>query len=213
VIGVGAGLSSGPNIAVDAFQGYIAAARVESGVLTAADIAANYALGLLATAAALTPSGLTATAGDGEVALAWNSPGNAAGYNMRRSASIAGPYAIIATNQETLSFTNFGLSDGTTYYFVVSALNSAGESANSAAVAARPVSLSPPVLNFAVSEGQVEILWPQDHVGWSLQAQTNSSNNDISTNWVAVPASTLTNQLVFPIGLTNGSVFFRLAYP
>lgn len=213
VIGVGAGLSSGPNIAVDAFQGYIAAARVESGVLTAADIATNYALGLLATGAALTPSGLTATAGDGEVALAWNSPGNATGYNVQRSASNSGPYAIIATNQEAMRFTNFGLSNGTTYYFVVSALNSAGESANSAAVAAQPVSLSPPVFNFAVSGGQVELIWPQDHTGWSLQSQTNSSNNGLSTNWVAVPSSTLTNQMAFPIGLTNGSVFFRLAYP
>jgi hypothetical protein len=209
VIGIGAGLSSGPNIAVDAFQGYIAAARVESGVLTPADIATNYALGLLATAAAVTPSGLTATAGDGEVVLTWDSPGNATGYNVESSTSISGPYTLIATNVSTLSFTNTGLSDGTTYYFVVSAVNSAGESSNSAPVSAQPVSTAPPLINFAVSGGQLLLNWAEDHTGWSLQGQTNS----IGTNWVTVPASTLTNEMAFPISLTNGSVFFRLTFP
>ncbi|HEV7926512.1 MAG TPA: LamG-like jellyroll fold domain-containing protein, partial [Verrucomicrobiae bacterium] len=134
VMGIGAGLSSGPGIAVDAFQGYIAAARVESGVLTAEDIATNFALGLLATAAAVTPSGLTATAGDGEVVLTWDSPGNATGYNVESSTSISGPYATIASNLNALSFTNTGLTDGTTYYFAVAAVNSAGVSSNSAPV-------------------------------------------------------------------------------
>jgi hypothetical protein len=213
LMGVGAGLSSGPNIAVDAFQGYIASVRVESGVLSAMDIATNYALGLLATATAVTPSGLTATAGDGEVGLTWNSPGNATSYNVASSTSVSGPYSVIASNLDALNFINTGLSDGTTYYFVVSALNSAGESAYSAPVAAQPVALTAPQISDGISGGQIQITWPQDHIGWSLQAQTNSSGNGISTNWVTIPASTLTNQMAFPIGLTNGSVFFRLVYP
>jgi hypothetical protein len=213
LIGIGAGLASGPNIAVDAFQGYIAAARVESGVLTPADIATNFALGLLAAAAAVTPSGLTATAGDGAVELTWNSPGNATGYNVRSSTSISGPYAIVATNLSGLSFTNTGLSDGTVYYFVVSALNSAGESSNPAPVSARPVSRTPPLFSFLLTGPQVQLSWPADHIGWKLQAQTNSFLTGFTTNWVTIPMSTLTNGMSFPIGLTNGSVFFRLAYP
>ena len=50
VIGIGAGLTSGPNLGADTFQGYIACARVESGVLTPSDIVTNYALGLFASA-------------------------------------------------------------------------------------------------------------------------------------------------------------------
>jgi len=210
---VGSAAAGGTTGGNQPFTGYIAAARVESGVLTAAEIANNYALGPLATAAALTPSGLTAAAGDGEAVLTWSPPGNAASYNVKSSTSQSGPYSTIAADLDALSFTNTGLSDRTTYYFVVSALNSAGESPNSPAVAAQPVSTAPPVFNFAINDGQLQLIWPQDHTGWSLQAQTNSSTNGIRTNWVAVPASTLTNQVTLPIGLTNDSVFFRLIYP
>jgi alpha-L-fucosidase 2 len=213
LIGVGAGLTSGPNIGADAFQGYIAVARVESGVLSPTDIVSNYLLGPLASAAAITPGELAAVAGNGQVVLTWDSPGNATSYNVKGSSISNGIYSDIATNLTLPGFTNTGLSNGTTYYFVVSAVNSAGESSNSIPVSAQPVSLAPLLFNFTVSGGQIQLTWPQDHTGWSLQSQTNSSGRGIGTNWVTVPASTLTNQMTFPIGLTNGSVFFRLAYP
>ncbi|HEX3856775.1 MAG TPA: LamG-like jellyroll fold domain-containing protein [Verrucomicrobiae bacterium] len=212
-IGVGAGMNSASNLVVDAFQGYIAAARVESGVLTPTDIATNYALGLLATAAALTPTGLTATAGDGQVVLTWNTSSNATSYYLESSTVSNGTYIVIATNLTGLSFTNTGLTDGTTYYFVVSAVNMAGTSSNSAPVNAQPVALTPPVFNIAVNSGQIQLIWPQDHTGWTLQVQTNSTSQGLGTNWMDVPGSTLTNQWILPIGLDNVSVFFRLAYP
>jgi hypothetical protein len=213
VLGVGAGLNSSSNLVVDAFQGYIAAARVESGLLTPADIATNYALGLLATPAAVTPSGLTATAGDGQVVLNWNTSSNATSYNLASSTTNGGPYAVFAANLTGLSYTNTGLADGTTYYFVVSAANLAGTSSNSAPASAQPVALAPPVFNVAVNGGQIQINWPQPNTGWSLQVQTNPPGNGIGTNWVVVPGANLTNQWSLPIGSTNGSVFFRLAYP
>jgi Concanavalin A-like lectin/glucanases superfamily len=211
VMGVGAGIAnSGPGLGADSFQGYIAAARVESGVLTAQDIEANYAMGPLGTAAAITPGGLTAVAGDGQTTLTWDSSANATSYNLKRSSSLHGIYTNIATNLSSLNFTNTGLSDGTTYYFAVSALNSAGESTNSPPVSVQPVSLTPPLFTVLSSGGQVELTWPENHAGWSLQVQTNSL---VGTNWVTVPGSTLTNQIPFPINAANGSVFFRLVYP
>jgi alpha-L-fucosidase 2 len=213
-MGVGAGIGgSGPNLGADAFQGYIAAARVESGVLTAVDMAANYAMGPLGTPVAGTPAGLTALAGDGQVVLAWNPPGNATNYNVKRSSSAGGAYTVVAANLVALSFTNTGLTNGSTYYFVVSATNSAGESANSAPVSANPVSMTPPELGFGISDGQIQFNWPQDHLGWELQTQTNPPGAGLGTNWVLVPGSQATNQMTLLINPTEGSAFFRLVYP
>ncbi len=54
--------------------------------------------------------------------------------------------------------------------------------------------------------------WPADHIGWRLQAQTNSLSVGLGTNWLDVPDSTATNQLTFTLDPTGGSVFYRLVY-
>jgi fibronectin type 3 domain-containing protein len=86
------------------------------------------------------PTGLTATAGNTEVSLSWNASGGATGYHVKRATISGGPYTQIAA-PTTTSDTDTGLTNGT-YYYVVSAVNSAGESANSTEVAATPVSSS-----------------------------------------------------------------------
>lgn len=45
------------------------------------------------------------------------------------------------------------------------------------------------------------------------QAQTNSLNTGLGTNWVTVSGSSDTNQFSVPINTTNDSLFFRLIYP
>ncbi|MGH7951445.1 MAG: carbohydrate-binding protein [Limisphaerales bacterium] len=169
-------------------------------------------LGVIGTAPA-TPSGLAATPGDGQVILNWTASADATCYNVKRSLASDGTYSIVATNLNALSFTNNGLSDGIIYYFVVSATNAAGESANSTAVSVRPVSLTPPHVNFGTEGGQLQIVWPQNRTGWTLQVQTNSLEAGIGTNWVTVPDSEATNQIMMPMNPANGSVFFRLVYP
>jgi hypothetical protein len=81
---------------------------------------------------------LTATADDGSVALNWSASATAANYFVKRSTTSGGGYTSIATNA-SLAFTNSGLTNGTLYYFVVSAGNTFGESTNSAQVSARPL--------------------------------------------------------------------------
>lgn len=71
---------------------------------------------------------------------------------------------------------------------------------------------NPTNILFSVSGTNVLLSWPADHTGWQLQAQTNKLSVGLSTNWVNVTTSLTTNQLTIPIS-TNGSVFYRLAYP
>jgi len=70
-----------------------------------------------------------------------------------------------------------------------------------------------PPLSVGITNGLLQINWPSDHIGWRLQAQTNSLNAGLGTNWTDLPPATSTNQITISIGTTNGSVFFRLVYP
>jgi hypothetical protein len=63
------------------------------------------------------------------------------------------------------------------------------------------------------TNGQLTLSWPSDHTGWQLQAQTNDLTLGLTTNWVDVAGTTTTNQIVIPINVTNGNVFYRMVYP
>ena len=86
------------------------------------------------------PTGLSVTnEGDGEVSLAWNAVSGATGYNVYRSPLSGGGWAKINTTTDT-SFTDTGLQNARTYYYVVTALDGVGgnESAYSNEVSALP---------------------------------------------------------------------------
>jgi fibronectin type 3 domain-containing protein len=160
------------------------------------------------------PSGLIATAVSGsEINLSWNPSVSASGYNVKRSTASNGAYLTVAANLPYLNYTDTSLTAGTTYYYAVSATNSFGPSANSSFASAVPVSLTPVQLGFAISAGQIQMTWPQDHTGWTLQVQTNTPPAGLGTNWITVPTSQATNQIVFPVDSRQGSVFFRLVSP
>jgi uncharacterized protein (DUF1800 family) len=88
-----------------------------------------------------TPSAVTAAPGNNQVTLAWSASPGASGYSIARATNGAGPYASIGESSST-SFTDTSATNGTAYYYVVSASNAMGSSANSAAVAATPVAMS-----------------------------------------------------------------------
>ncbi len=76
-----------------------------------------------------------------------------------------------------------------------------------------PVNTTPTNITVQVSGGNMTLSWPLDHTGWTLQAQTNSVDVGLSTNWVDVIGSSVTNQVIIMINPTNGCAFFRLVYP
>lgn len=157
-----------------------------------------------------TPTFLTATAiSSNQINLSWTASANATGYNVKESTISGGPYMLIATNISALAYPDANLTPGTTYYFVVSATNSYGESVNSSEVSAETVATNAPELSLVCQGGQMQFSWPADHIGWRLEAQTNS----LGKNWFTVSSSDLTNYILLPVNTANGSVFFRLVYP
>jgi Glycoside hydrolase family 44 len=90
------------------------------------------------------PTGLGATAGNQQVSLSWTASSGATSYHVKRATVSGGPYTQVGTPAGN-SFVNIALTNGTTYFYVVSALNAAGESANSSQVSATPNAAVPDV--------------------------------------------------------------------
>lgn len=102
------------------------------------------------------PTGLAAIAGDTQIMLNWNPSTTATSYNVKRSVISGGPYTIVGS-QSTTSIIDTGLSDGLTYNYVVSAVNSGGESGNSSQVSTTPVAtLPPPTFTDSFSSGSLD---------------------------------------------------------
>ncbi|MDQ2730097.1 MAG: hypothetical protein M3Y56_00430, partial [Armatimonadota bacterium] len=102
------------------------------------------------------------TDGEGlKVELNWAEAPGASGYNVKRTTTSGGPYTVVASEIPEPSFTDTTVQHGLTYYYVVSAVNEGGESANSAEMSFTPVSPpSPPGTPLAVpGSGQVQLSW------------------------------------------------------
>lgn len=108
------------------------------------------------------PTILTVTTNFGQVSLTWSAVATATGYNVERATSSGGPYTIIASLTGT-SYTDTNVLNGTTYYYVVSAVNGGSNGANSLEVSATPP-IPPP---------------PAPTIGW-FDFEPNSLNNNVS---------------------------------
>ncbi len=94
----------------------------------------------------------------GALDLSWSAGAGAppAGYRVGRSTTSDGPYAAVTTTPDT-SFRDSGLSDGTTYYYVVFALdalgNASGPSNEASGTPADDEPPAPPVLYYPGFQG------------------------------------------------------------
>jgi hypothetical protein len=135
------------------------------------------------------PTGLTATNGFAQVTLSWSPAAGATGYNVQSSTSQGGPYTSVAC-VTTTSYTNTGLVNATTYYYVVSATNGANVSSNSFEVNATPrVSPVNLALNKAVTASSTQSGYPgANAVDGNLSTRWGSAFND--PQWIYVDLQT-----------------------
>jgi fibronectin type 3 domain-containing protein len=94
----------------------------------------------LTTLPAGAPRQLAAVPGDAHVTLTW-SPNATTSYTVKRSATSGGPYTIIAEGVTDHTYIDTGLTNGTTYYYVIGGANAGGPGPDSAEIAVTPGAL------------------------------------------------------------------------
>jgi aryl-phospho-beta-D-glucosidase BglC (GH1 family) len=157
------------------------------------------------------PTSISATTSNAQVRLQWAAVVGAGTYNLKRSSTNNGPYTVIAGGLADTNYLDAGLASGSTYYYVVSAVNVNGEGPNSAQASA--TAHAPPQLavNLVPGGGQLIIAWPGWATNLSLWATTSLAPPLL---WSPVTnAVTPGDPLTVTLPVDNGNWFFRLATP
>ncbi len=153
------------------------------------------------------PAGLQATPGNTQVSLSWTASTSATSYHVKRSTTSGGPYTQVSA-PTVANFTDTGLTNGATYYYVVSALNATGESANSSQASATPIApVTPPAaptgLQATAGNAQVSLTWTSSAGATSYHVKRSTTSGGPYVQ-VAAPATTSD----VDTGLTNGTTYF-----
>jgi hypothetical protein len=125
------------------------------------------------------PGGLTAVPGNNLVGLAWNSVSDATSYNVKRAAVSGGPYSIIASGVAGTNYTDSAVTNGGTYYYVVSANTAGAESGDSFEVSATPQF----IFNFGFETPKVSTYqYNPSGAAWTFTAQSGNNGSGITAN-------------------------------
>jgi hypothetical protein len=154
------------------------------------------------------PAGLTATGQDRQIALSWSASSGAATYNVKRSTTSGGPYTTIKTGATATSYTDTGLTNGTTYYYVVSAVNSAGESANSTQASATPQVSAPSAPTGLKATGAKNKI----SLSWTQSTSANITKNRVYRSSSSAGPFTLLKEVAAATSTTDTTVASRTTY-
>lgn len=153
------------------------------------------------------PTGLTAAAGNAQVTLTWTASSGATSYNIGRSMTSGGPYTKI-TNTTVTNDTDASLINGTTYYYVVAAVNAYGTSANSTEKSATPTAPAPPAtpsgLSATAGNAQVALSWNASTGATSYTiSRSTTSGGPYNTQACSTASTSCTDSSV-----TNGTKYY-----
>ncbi len=154
------------------------------------------------------PLGLTAASGDGSISLEWSasSEPDLAGYRVHRSLVSNDGYAPLHAGLLTgTSFVDTAVTNGTTYFYVVTAVDTEGlESTSSALASAVPHETTPPAAPTGLvaigGDDVVELDWADngeaDLAGYFVYRATASGGPYSKRNWSPLAASAYTDTAV-----------------
>jgi len=156
------------------------------------------------------PTNVTASAGNAQATLTWTASTGATSYTIKRATTSGGPYTNVATGVTSTSYTNTGLTNGTTYYYVISAVNANGESVNSTQVSAAPAGSTvtapsaPTNVSAAAGDAQATLTWTASTGAASYNVKRATTSGGPYTNVATgVTSTSYTNT-----GLTNGTTYY-----
>jgi fibronectin type 3 domain-containing protein len=152
--------------------------------------------------APLAPPGVTATAGDTTVDLAWGAAGAGTAYNVSRATASGGPYTTIATGVTGLSYVDTALTDGTTYYYSVATTYGGAAGPASAAVSVVPAASS------TLVRRSVNGTSSASSAGNSTQTDVQAFDQNVATKWIT--NATATGWLQYQFG--NSSAWTVIQY-
>ena len=151
------------------------------------------------------PTDLFASGGNRLISLAWSASPGASSYTVKRSMTAGGPYAPIAAGVTSSQYVDDGLTVGTPYYYVVSAVNGLGESADSAEASAVPlevVPLAPTKLKAAPGDSRVTLTWLPSNFATSYTVKRRIGSSGAYSGIADVTALSFTDTSV-----SNGTTY------
>jgi fibronectin type 3 domain-containing protein len=177
-------------------------------------VAATTLASVPAPTAPAAPTGVSATGGANQATVSWPAVSGATSYNLYRSTT-SGVSASTGTKIAGVSspYVNTGLSAGATYYYVVTAVNSVGESLASAQASAT-TNAPPPAVPAAPAGMSASGGANQVSVSWSAVSGAASYNLYWSkTSGVTTATGTKITAVTSPYvqtGLTAGTAYFYI---
>jgi predicted phage tail protein len=153
------------------------------------------------------PTGVVASAGDGQVTITWTASSGATSYNLYYSTSSSVSKTTgLKVDTVASGWTVSGLTNGETYYFVVTAVNLGGESAESSPAASATLVPAPPTAVAAVAgDGQATVSWTASTGATSYDVYYSTSSSVSRATGTKVTGATSGGAIT---GLTNGSTYW-----
>jgi hypothetical protein len=155
--------------------------------------------------AAVAPTNVVGSIVANQATLTWSALGGAATYNVSNSTSASGPFTQVgsAVSGTTFTDTTTTLAPGTTYYYVVSAVNANGDATTSASSLPVTVPGAPMAVIGDLEDGGVGLTWnDSDVTGYDVLRATSAGGP-----WMTI-ATNITTTNYLDTNVTVGQQFY-----